>query len=55
VNVFASKRTREQRSIAARLDRLEHQQELLARDLAEAEKRIEALEAERERIAPCPK
>jgi hypothetical protein len=60
--VFATQRTRDMRSILARLDVVEAQQCLLARDLAEAEaavasarERIEALEAERERTAPCQK
>jgi hypothetical protein len=62
VSVFVTQRTRDMRSIEARLGVLEAQHRLLASDhieteklLAEARKRIEALEAERDRTTPCPK
>jgi hypothetical protein len=62
MSVFASKRMRDMRSIEARLDVLEAQHRLLAADYVETEKlleaarkRIEALEAERDRTSPCPK
>jgi hypothetical protein len=62
VSIFVTKRTRERRSFEARLAVFEAQHELFARDQAETEKlvaslqeRVAALEAERERTAPCPK